>query len=145
MAPRRSVHVPQGNGNNRFVVVVLALGLIVAVGAYMLARSDQGAIDVSATITNANTERQAQTGGESTGVEVIPEVFQNMPNGGLVPQDSNQQPTPAPEPASNETSTDSSATTTEEGTEGETEDEGVASTENEVGEEPPRAESNGTE
>jgi hypothetical protein len=113
MTQRRSVHAPQSNGNTRFAIGVLVLGVFVAVGAYMLAKSDDGAIDVSATITNANIERRAETGGESTGAEAVPEFFQNMPNGGLVPQGGSTAPAPEPAPAPAPTPTEETATTTE--------------------------------
>lgn len=74
---------------------IFALGLIVAVGAVMLGRSDDGQIDVAAAVREAgNTNTQ---NGESAGeqVNVPSEAFRNMPNGGLVSQGGDSS-TPAP-------------------------------------------------
>lgn len=91
-----------------FMLGILGLGLLVAVGAILLGRSDTGQIDVAATVRNAGTVTDAN-GNQVAPVNVPAEEFRNMPNGGLVPQDPNAAP--APEPIPTEV-----ATTTEDGT-----------------------------
>lgn len=111
-------------GTPAFVVSVMFLGILVVTGAFLIGRSDTGQINVAATIQNSNEER----GGEGA-VGVVPEVFRDMPNGGLVPTE-NQDAQPAteePTPPTDEATT--TATTTEDGTQTVTEETDEVATE----------------
>lgn len=92
-----------------FVLAVVALGIIVVGGAVFLGRSDNGQIDVVAAVQKAGTITDEN--GTVIDSTVAPAAYQNMPNGGLVPQDGNAQPAP---PAPTEATT--TATSTDEGT-----------------------------
>lgn len=110
------------------------MGVLVAVGAVMLGRSDTGQIDVAAAVREAGVQTDA-SGNQMAPVNIPGQEFRNIPNGGLVPQgEQGSAPTPEPEPVT----TDESATTTEassteestdiESTEDQTEAETVAET-----------------
>lgn len=92
-----------------FLLTVVALGIVVVVGAVFLGKSDNGQIDVAATVQKAGTITDEN--GAAVDTAVAPATYQNMPNGGLVPQDGNAQPAP---PAPTEATT--TATSTDEGT-----------------------------
>ncbi len=89
-----------------YISLLVTATVIVIVGAVFLGKSDSGVINVNSAIQNSNqTDDDA-----SNNVEVVPPAFQNMVNGGLVPQE-NQPTTPAPAPVVEATTT---ASTTEE-------------------------------
>lgn len=92
-----------------FIAGLTALTLVVIGGAVFLGRSDSGAINVSATIGEAN-QVASQNGGEQ--VPTINQTFQDLPNGGLVPAENQQAPVPEPEPQNTSTTTDTVATST---------------------------------
>jgi hypothetical protein len=102
MPQRRSIHIPEGvSSNQRFLAGAFAVAIVVIVGSVMLAKSDKGAIDVSATIMQANIDEGGAgraDGGTPTGAPNVPNVFSSMPNGGLVPQDASGEPPPPPPP-----------------------------------------------
>lgn len=104
-APARRVKSPV------FMLGLLGLGLLVAVGAVLLGRSDAGQIDVAATVRNAGTVTDAN-GNQVAPVNVPAEEFRNLPNGGLVPQDPNAAPAPEPVPAEGATTTEDGAAST---------------------------------
>ncbi len=107
----------RGVANLKTILIVFAVGLVVASGAVMYGRSDRGQIDVSAAISNANVTRSSS--GESQVNMPAPRAFQNLPNGGLVgtgKPDDVPPPPPAPETAST-TEGDGDAPSTESATE----------------------------
>lgn len=82
-------------GNAALFGALFTLGIITTVGVVVWGQSDRGQIDVSATIANSGN-----TTSEGGDVATPPptESFQNMPNGGLVPQSGDGTlPTPVPE------------------------------------------------
>lgn len=94
-----------------FIAGLVGVGVLVIGGAVMIGRSDSGAIDVSATITESNQVNAEKGTGEQ--VNVGNPALQNLPNGGLVPQTTPTEQTPVVEetPA---TTTDATASTTPE-------------------------------
>lgn len=110
--PRRRIKSPA------FMLSVLGMGALVAVGAVMLGRSDTGQIDVAAAVREAGVQTDA-SGNQIDPVNIPGEQFRNIPNGGLVPQgDQGNAPAPEPEPIT----TDESATSTEDSPEEESTD-----------------------
>lgn len=96
-----------------YAMVGFGIGLVVLIGVILLARSDKGVIDVSATIQNSNnTATENQEDGGPTPVPVV-NTHSDLPNGGLVPQGStgNEAP-PAPEPQPVESAPEASTTAT---------------------------------
>lgn len=100
-----------------FVAGVIVVGILVVGGAIMIGRSDNGEIDVASTINQANITN-AENG---TGEQVNPTnpVFQNMPNGGLIPKGEQPSEPPVAEEPANEILPEPIATTSTP-TEGET-------------------------
>lgn len=92
-----------------FVLMIVGLGIVVVGGAVFLGRSDNGQIDVVAAVQKAGTITDEN--GTVIDSTVAPATYQNMPNGGLVPQDGSVHPAP---PAPTEATT--TATSTDEGT-----------------------------
>lgn len=91
---------------------IVGAGIVVMGIAVLIGKSDSGQINVAATIQESN-QVQSETGGEQ--VNSVPQAFQNMPNGGLVPQE-NQTNTPsAPEPSETAVTDDTASTTQTEG------------------------------
>jgi hypothetical protein len=80
-----------------FVAWTIFVGVLVVVGSVYLGKSDNGQIDVAATIGQSN-QAIVDGGGDQSGlVDVVPQTFQDMPNGGLVAQESNgEQAEPEP-------------------------------------------------
>lgn len=80
-----------------FVAWTIFAGVLVVVGSVYLGKSDNGQIDVAATIGQSN-QAIVDGGGDQSGiVDVVPQTFQDMPNGGLVAQESNgEQAEPEP-------------------------------------------------
>lgn len=112
--------------NLRFIGGLVALGIIVVVGAVLLGKSDQGEINVSATIATSNSKAVER------GEKPIPErpPYADLPNGGLVGKGKTDTPTPPP-PVVEDTATStesgtSSPENTDETTEPSTEEESVA-------------------
>lgn len=85
---------------------IIGTGILVMGVAVLIGRSDSGQINVASTIQESNA--QSEDGG--TQVNSVPQAFQNMPNGGLVPQENQTNTTPPPE--SPATTTDETASTT---------------------------------
>ncbi len=114
MAVKTSVYKTKERiGNPLFIIGISVIGIGVIAGAIFLGKSDNGEIDVSAAIQSSNQANIEAGGDASKNVEVIPDVFKDMPNGGLVPQE-NQ---PAQEiveavPAETASSTEGNSTTT---------------------------------
>lgn len=71
-----------------FIAWLLLVGVIVVTGAVYLGKSDEGPIDVAGTIGRSNQAIIDGGGDQSGQVDVVSQVFQDMPNGGLVPQES---------------------------------------------------------
>lgn len=69
-----------------FISSVVGVGLVIIVGAVLVGKSDTGQINVTATIQDSNQRNRDAQGGSGNAVEAIPEVFTNLPNGGLQPQ-----------------------------------------------------------
>lgn len=105
-----STHTPRAL-TPAFIAGLVGVGVLVLIGAVMIGRSDSGAIDVSATITEANQMHAENGGGEQ--VNVGNPALQNLPNGGLVPQETpvEQPPVVEENPA---TTTDATGSTTPE-------------------------------
>ncbi|QQR64593.1 hypothetical protein IPH92_03460 [Candidatus Kaiserbacteria bacterium] len=108
-APTRSSHTLTPG----FIAGLVGVGVLVIGSAVMIGRSDSGAINVSATITESNQVNAENGTGEQ--VNVGNPALQNLPNGGLVPQGTPPEQVPVVEeiPA---TTTDASASTTSETT-----------------------------
>ncbi len=78
-----------------FIVSILALSFVVIGGAVFIGKSDQGQINVNAAIQSSNQKNIDAGGNSNNTIGTVPEVFRNMPNGGLEPQGdqaSNAQP-----------------------------------------------------
>lgn len=71
-----------------FVAWLLFAGVIAVTGAVYIGKSDEGPIDVAGTIGRSNQAIVDGGGDQSGQVDVVSQVFQDMPNGGLVPQGS---------------------------------------------------------
>lgn len=71
-----------------FVAWLLFVGVIVVTGAVYIGKSDDGPIDVAGTIERSNQAIVDGGGDQSGQVDAVSKVFQDMPNGGLVPQGS---------------------------------------------------------
>jgi len=84
-------------GTPVFVAGIIVTGVAVIAIAVFIGKSDSGEIDVTAAIQNSNQVNTDARGDASKNVETVPEAFKNMPNGGLVPQDPANAPTPEPE------------------------------------------------
>ncbi len=95
-----------------FIAGLIGAGVLVVIGAVMIGRSDSGAINVPDTINQANIEHAENGGGEQ--VNIGNPALQNLPNGGLVPQETPiaQAPVIEETPA---TTTDATASSTPEG------------------------------
>ncbi len=98
--------------NKVMISVFLLIGIIATTGFVMWGRSDVGQIDVSATIANSGLT-ESQNGNAPVMAQPASAVFQNMPNGGLVPQSEDAKPAPTPEPEAT-TTDETTASTTEE-------------------------------
>ncbi len=85
MARRKNIEDVERLSSLKFFGGIVVLGIIVVGGAIFIGRSDSGQINVSATIQESNQTQSAE-GGEQ--VQAVSQTFQNMPNGGLVPQES---------------------------------------------------------
>lgn len=120
MAPRRSTRTAKAVERvetsvfSSFPVRVLIAGAVVFGGAYVIGTSDGGQINVAATVYESN-ERITEAGGTLPAGSVPParEDLRGMPNGGLVPAESQSAPEPVPAPAP-----EPEATTTTGGAEG---------------------------
>ncbi len=97
-----------------FVAWLIFAGILITVGAVYIGKSDTGAIDVSSTIRNSNQALEESGGDQSGHVDVVSQTFQNMPNGGLVPQSetgsSENSTQPEPQTSDTATTTDSAQT-----------------------------------
>ncbi len=91
---------------------VVGAGIVVMGLAILIGKSDSGQINVAATIQESN-QAQSESGGEQ--VSSVPQAFQNMPNGGLVPQENQVNTPPAPEPSEATVIDDTASTTQTEG------------------------------
>jgi uncharacterized protein (UPF0333 family) len=86
-------NVKKRMGTRSFVGGVILAGIVIITGAVYLGKSDSGEINVTATIQNSNKANSAIEGNSSKDVATVPEVFKNLPNGGLVPQQNQNQNT----------------------------------------------------
>ncbi len=112
---------------------VLFLGFLITGGTIMWAKSDSGAINVSATI--ANSQFNADAGADGTEmIQIATEEHIALPNGGLRAQGDDSPLAPTPEPPSVEGAS-TTATTTADGTDSEadTSTEGTQTEENGTG------------
>lgn len=71
-----------------FIAWLLIIGVFVVTGAVYIGKSDEGPIDVAGTIERSNQAIVDEGGDQSGQVDAVSKVFQDMPNGGLVPQGS---------------------------------------------------------
>ena len=102
--------------NAKYIAILVVVGVVIIVGAVMLGKSDNGEINVNATINSAN-QANTEAGNNNPTVNTTPNALRGLPNGGLVPQDPNARPQP-PTPESeaiDENASTTTATTTEEG------------------------------
>lgn len=98
-----------------FYAILLVVGVMVVGGAVMIGKSDSGAIDVSATISQANqVNRENNTGIEQ--VNVPNPQLQNMPNGGLVPAENQGGTSPTTEIPSSDIATSSATSSPQDAT-----------------------------
>lgn len=104
--------------NNLYVTGgVLAVGLIVTVGSVLLGRADEGTINVSQAIQNANATAQQSAAEGEAAPEPVRDTRSTEKNGGLVglgdveEPDTNQQA--GDDAASTEQETDTASTTDE--------------------------------
>jgi hypothetical protein len=97
-----------------FIAAVIAVGAVVVFAAVIVGRSDSGPINVAETINLSNVQSGSATGG--TQPSAASQVFQSMPNGGLVPRE--QQDAPAPEPVPAEPAAPTSTPSAADGREG---------------------------
>jgi hypothetical protein len=103
---------PQKRKGKIFAVLALFVGICTTIGVIVWGTTDTGQIDVSATIAQS----VSQGGENGARIQQAPsQVFQNMPNGGLVPQEGSQEQPPVPETQSAST-TEDTASSTENGT-----------------------------
>lgn len=87
-----------------FVAWLLFVGVVVVTGAVYIGKSDDGPIDVAGTIERSNQAIVDGGGDQSGQVDVVSQVFQDMPNGGLVPQENQgSQNSQSPEPPATDT------------------------------------------
>ena len=91
--------------------IFVSLVAIVA-GAVFIGKSDNGQINVNATIQSSNQANIDAGGDVANNVALVREDLRNMPNGGLIPQEN--QPAPEAPPADVGTTTGESATSTPE-------------------------------
>ncbi len=98
---------------------------VIIVGAVLIGKSDNGQINVNATIQNSNQANIDAGGDPSNNVALVREDLRNLPNGGLIPQE-NQPETPAPAPEATQNdqgttteSTDTATSTSDTSAEGE--------------------------
>jgi hypothetical protein len=125
--PRRKIIVeetvsslpPKRKRPAAFLAVLVVLCIAITAGAIFVGTSDKGQINVSGVIQSSNQER-IDAGQEPLDAVSPNDAFKNMPNGGLVANESQPAQTPPPEAVDpNATAT---ATSTEEGTPSDTED-----------------------
>lgn len=69
-----------------FFAWLIFAGIVVITGAVYIGKSDSGQIDVAEKIGDSNQAIRDGGGDQGGQVDVVPQVFQNMQNGGLVPQ-----------------------------------------------------------
>ncbi len=93
------------------LAVVLMLGIGLTMGAIVWGRSDDGQIDVSATIANSQYVSDNAADSNATPVGVSSQEYIDMPNGGLIAAGGSEPP--PPEPPVEEINASSTATTTE--------------------------------
>ena len=108
-------------GTPAFLSVLVLTGIVIIIGAIFIGKSDEGQIDVSATIRNSNQANIDANGDPNNNIGTVSDALRNMPNGGLVPQENQENNTPpvAVEESSVETSTtteDTASTSPEDAT-----------------------------
>ena len=98
MSGRRTIREAREQmGTPAFVGILFFFGIIVAVSAILIGRSDSGQINVSATIQNSNQAIIDAGGSIEDTIGNIPENLRNMPNGGLVSSENQELQLPPPE------------------------------------------------
>lgn len=119
----QNIYKSKRMGTPIFIVGILISGLVIVAGAIFVGKSDTGEIDVTALIQNSNQANRDANGDASKNVETVPDVFKDMPNGGLVPQEGGNTESspqnnldPAEGENANETATTTEAVQAVEGT-----------------------------
>ncbi len=98
-------------GTPAFVGGLIVAGFVVIGGAVFIGKSDDGQINVSATIQNSNQANIEAGNDINDNVGVVPEAFRNKPNGDLVSQQNQGAGTPPPEVVPDESPDTTTATT----------------------------------
>ena len=123
--------------NPAYIGMFVVIGAILIFGSIMLGKSDSGEIDVSSTINDSNQANIDDGGDAKDSIGTIPNALKDLPNGGLVPQDS-QDTVIAPEPSIDDNNASSTASSTEMAEDGEnTEEEESEEVDEETDEEAP--------
>lgn len=123
VAPKKAVEIERQR-MPIMLAVILIVGIGLTAGAVMWGRSDNGQIDVSATIANSQFISDNAADSTASPVGIAAQEFVDMPNGGLVA--SGIEETPPSQPVAEEVNASSTATTTTESIETEpTEEETV--------------------
>jgi hypothetical protein len=106
--------MPERSGLAAFIAILVGVGIVVVIAAVMIGKSDSGEINVSATINQSNEINAAN--GTGAQVNAANPALQDLPNGGLVPQENQQPTTPVTESVPMSTTTEDVASTTPEST-----------------------------
>lgn len=106
------IGIPRARAGSRmFTLGLVITGIAVAGATVMIGRSDSGPINVATVIQESNDVRAGE-GGEH--VNTVSQSFQNMPNGGLVPQENQPVETQAQGDTQTTDTASTTASTTEE-------------------------------
>jgi hypothetical protein len=102
-----------------FASLLIVGGVLILIAAFFIGRSDGGQINVAATIQSSNQNAPVNENGEQVPVNAVPQVFQRMTNGGLVPSENQEEQAPVSAPtedtaSTTATTTDATSTPTEE-------------------------------
>lgn len=115
MPTKRAPRTPQKKNTLAIYGSIVAVGLVVTMGAVLFGRSDTGQIDVTAAISNSNVERAER--GEAPVAQSLGAKDKALPNGGLVGKGKGNSVQPKPEVEGTSTSTDETASSTDDGAE----------------------------
>jgi len=100
--------------NTAYISIFIVIGAVLIFGSIMLGKSDNGEIDVSSTIESSNQANIDSGGDAKDNVGTIPNALKDLPNGGLVPQDSQDTIiAPDPKPSIDENSASGTASSTD--------------------------------
>lgn len=137
-APQRS------SGSAKLTIGVIAVGLLLTVGAVLFGRTDEGMIDVARMVNQSNATADATNNPENRANNPASNSRSNEPNGGLVGTGKSERVQSEPEPDVEGASTTPSAASTTP-SDGESAEDGAEITEDEEVEETGEREATSTE